>query len=198
MHDRPDRLRAEIAAAAAAHIADGGLDYAAARRKAAADCCGGRVPRGALPEFDEIDEALREHLELFDEDHPLRVRTLRETALALMADLAAFRPLVTGAAWKGVAAGHAPLHLQLFPDDSKEVSYWLLDRGIEPEVDTIAHFRGGDEVEALAFEWHDVPVIISIYDPDDLRGALRDGPAGPPRGDRSALAARMADAAPAP
>ena len=156
------------------------------------------MPRGALPEFDEIDEALREHLTLFDEEHPLRVRALRETALALMADLHAFRPLVTGAAWKGVAASHAPLHLQLFPDDPKEVSYWLLDRGIEPEVDTIAHFRSGDEVEALAFEWDDVPVILSIYDPDDLRGALREGASGPSRGDRAALATRMADPPPAP
>lgn len=195
MHDRPDRLRAEIAAIAAAHIADGGLDYATARRKAAAECCGSQVPRGALPEYEEIDEALREHLTLFDEEHPLRVQALRETALALMADLGTFRPLVTGAAWKGVAAAHAPLHLQLFPDDPKEVSYWLLDRDIEPEVDTIAHYRGGDEVEALAFEWHDVPVILSIYDPDDLRGALREGAAGPARGDRAALAARMTDAA---
>lgn len=184
------RLRAEIAAAAAVQIADGGLDYAAALRKAVAQCCGSRAPRGSLPDFDEIDEALREHLDLFDEDHGARVRMLRETGLALMDELAAFRPLVTGAAWKGIAAGHAPLHLQLFPDNPKEVSYWLLDRGIDADIETITHFRSGESIEALAFEWHDVPVLLSIYEPDDLRGALREGPNGALRGDRAALAAR--------
>lgn len=192
MDHSPLRLRAEIAAAAATHIADGGLDYATALRKAVAQCCGGRPPRGALPDVDEIDEALREHLELFDDDHGARVRMLRETGLALMDELAGFRPLVTGAAWKGIAAGHAPLHLQLFPDNPKEVSYWLLDRGIDPDIETIAHFRSGEAIEALAFEWHDVPVLLSLYAPDDLRGALREGPAGAARGDRAALAARLA------
>jgi hypothetical protein len=191
MDPSASRLRAEIAAAAAVQIADGGLDYAAARRKAVAQCCGARPPRGALPEFDEIDEALREHLDLFDDDHAARVAALREAGLALMDELAAFRPLVTGAAWKGIAAGHAPLHLQLFPDNAKEVSYWLFDHGIEAEVETIAHFRSGEAIEALAFEWHDVPVLLSLHDPDDLRGALREGPSGAPRGDRAALLARM-------
>jgi hypothetical protein len=191
MDHSPSRLRAEIAAAAAVQIADGGLDYGAALRKAVAQCCGTRPPRGSLPDVDEIDEALREHLDLFDEDHGARVQMLRETGLALMEALAAFRPLITGAAWKGIAAGHAPLHLQLFPDNPKEVSYWLLDRGIDADVETIAHFRSGEAIEALAFEWQDVPVLLSLYDPDDLRGALRDGPAGPLRGDRAALAARL-------
>ncbi|HPU50864.1 MAG TPA: hypothetical protein PK359_04840 [Burkholderiaceae bacterium] len=185
-------LRLEIAAAAARLIADSGLDYASAKRKGAQEVCGTRPPRGALPDNDQIDEALREHLDLFDEHHAERVRALRETALELMDELAAFSPLVTGAAWKGIAAEHAPLHLQLFPDNAKEVEYWLLNRRIEFDVDTIGHFRGRDEVPVLALVWKDTGVLLSLYDADDQRGALHEGSGrGSLRGTRDALAARM-------
>lgn len=179
---------------AARMIADGGLDYANAKLKAARQLCGTRPPRGALPDNDEVDEALREHLELFDEGHAGRVLRMREAALDLMDRLEAFHPLVTGAAWKGVAAEHAPIHIQVFHDNAKEVEYWLLDRRVEFEVGTIPHFRRDGEVEALAFNWRNEPVLLTLYEVDDLRGALKSASGTPDRGDRAALAARMADA----
>lgn len=190
-----EESRREVAALAARFIADGGLDYGSAKAKAARAVFGGRAPRGAVPDNDEIDEALREHLELFDEGHRQRVARLRRTALELMDRLAPFTPLATGAAWKGVAAEHAPIHLQLFHDNAKEVQYWLLDRHIAFEVGTIPHFRGSGEVEALSLAWRDQPVLLSLYGHDDLRGALRSGSGAPQRGDRAALAARLEAAA---
>ncbi len=187
MSDTTDPLRREIAAVAARFIADAGMDYAGAKRKAALEVCGAHPSRGALPDNAMVDEALREHLELFDEDHEPRVRQMRSVALELMAELGGFSPLVTGAVWKGIAAEHAPLHLQLFPDNAKEVEYWLLNRRIEFDVDTIGHFRGRDEVTVLSFIWQDTAVMLSLYGPDDQRGALRDGT----RGDRKALLARL-------
>jgi len=195
MHSGQDSTRAEIAAAAARLVADGGLDYGAAKTRAARDLFGQRVPRGVMPDNDEIDEALREHLALFDAAHPQRVAQLRSAALALMDQLADFSPLVTGAAWKGIAAEHAPIHLQLFHDNLKEVEYWLLDRRIAFEVGTIAHFAGtGEEVEAISFLWNDLPVLLSLYDPRALRGALRGGEDAQ-RGAAAALRARIARAA---
>jgi hypothetical protein len=188
-------LRREIAVRAAQFIADGGLDYASAKAKAARELCGGRAPRGALPDNDEVDEALREHLDLFDEAHAARVARLRRIALELMDRLADFTPLVTGAAWKGVAAEHAPVHLQLFHDNAKEVEFRLLDARVEFDVATLPHFRGDGEVEAIALHWGDQPVLLSIYGHDDLRGALRAGGREPQRGDRAALAARLEAAA---
>ena len=187
--------RREVAALAARFVAEAGLDYASAKAKAARAVFGGRAPRGALPDNDEIDEALREHLDLFDEAHGERVARMRRAALDLMDRLAAFTPMATGAVWKGVVAEHAPIHLQLFHDNGKEVEYWLLDRRIEFEVATLPHFRGQGEVEALMLEWRGEPVLLTIYAHDDLRGALRAGAAGPQRGDRAALAARL-DASP--
>jgi hypothetical protein len=119
------------------------------------------------------------------------VQALRRTALTLMSQLQGFSPLVTGAAWKGVAAEHVPLHLQLFPDNPKEVDYWLLERGIDFEVDTIAHLHGRGEATVLGLIWEGTPVMLSLYDPDDRRGALREGARGAQRGDRDALVKRM-------
>jgi hypothetical protein len=188
-----DVLRREIASTAARLIADGGLDYASAKMRAAQAAFGRRAPRHAIPNNDEVDAALREHLALFDEHHDERVSRLRRVALELMERLEEFRPLATGAVWKGVAAEHAPIHLQLFADNAKEVEYWLLNRNVDFDVATIEHFRGRREVPALALYWEGEPVLLSLYDADDLRGALQ-APRGDDalRGDRHALAARAA------
>ena len=62
MHEAPDPLRLELAAVAARLIADGGHDYAGAKKKAVRQVLGERqAPKGSLPDNDEIDMALREH-----------------------------------------------------------------------------------------------------------------------------------------
>lgn len=185
-----DEARQEIAALAARFIADRGLDYANAKAKAARELFGTRAPRGAMPDNDQVDAALREHLDLFDEDHAARVLAMREATLELMDRLQQFSPLATGAAWKGLAAEHAPIHLQLFHDDGKEVEFFLLDRRIDFDVSTMPHFRGQGEVETLALSWRGLPVLLSLYAHDDLRGALKGGETAL-RGTRAALAARL-------
>ncbi len=187
-----DALRQEIAAAAARLIADSGLDYGSAKAKAARELCGTRVPKASMPDNDDVDEALRAHLELFDETHAARVARMRQVAVDLMQALEAFHPLITGSVWKGIVAAHAPIHLQLFHDNAKEVQYWLLDRNIDFDTDVLPHFRGHGEIEAVGFTWQGEPVMLSLYGSQDLRGALR-SPAGqtPVRGDRDALLTRM-------
>jgi hypothetical protein len=183
---RGDPLRLEIAAVAARLIAETGLDYRSAKRKAAQQVLDdGRgsaptVPRGALPDNAEVDLALREHLALFDDGHPARVARMRVAALSLMRRLEAFSPYLTGAVWKGIVAEHAPIHLQLFHDDVKDVAMRLLDDGIDFEVGEVPHFRGDGaraDVEALMLTWRGEPAMLSLYPQDDLRGALRGVPA---------------------
>jgi hypothetical protein len=191
-----DPLRREIAIGAARLIADSGLDYGSAKRRAAEQLTGGRsAPRGAIPDNAEVDAALAEHLAIFDDAHPARVRRMRGVALALMDRMADFRPHLTGAVWKGIVAEHAPIHLQLFIDDPKDVSAWLIDSRIGHEVGEAPHFRGDrhDPVEALMLHWRDEPVLLSLYRCDELRGALRGSP--PERGDAAALR-RLLDAGP--
>lgn len=198
-----DDLRREIAVAAARLIADGGLDYGSAKRKAARQVLGSDAPpRGALPDNDDVDIALREHLELFDEGHAQRVDRMRRVALRLMRRLADFRPYLTGAVWKGIVAEHAPIHLQLFHDDGKDVAIFLLNDGVAFEAIEVPHFRNEQRVvEALTFEWQAEPVMVSLYAHDDLRGALRpgrasDGSAATERGSIEQLSALLEDAGP--
>lgn len=186
-----DPLRREIAIAAARLIADAGLDYGSAKRKAVQQLLDGDAPpRGAMPDNAEVDAALREHLALFDDGHAERVARMRRVALALMRSLAEFQPYLTGAVWKGIVAEHAPIHLQLFHDDMKDVSIRLLNDGLDFEVGEVPHFRSrtdGDrpDVEALMLTWQGEPVLLSLYAQDDLRGALRGVPAE--RGDATGV-----------
>lgn len=185
--------RLELAAHAARLIAEAGLDYASAKRKAAAELLGGRpAPRGLMPDNQEIDRALAEHLDLFDPDHAGRVARMRRAALDLMQRLDDCRPYLTGAVWKGIVAEHAPIHIQLFVDDPKAVAMRLIDAGIGFEADEVDHFRDGgrSRVEAMQLLWRNEPVLLSLYSPDDLRGALRAMPAE--RGDRGSVEALLA------
>jgi hypothetical protein len=192
----PDSIRREIAGLAARLVADAGLDYGAAKRKAAREITGrSRPPASALPDNDLIDEALAEHLALFDSEHEARVRRRREAAASLMKWLEPFDPYLTGAVWKGIVAEHAPIHVQVFHDNAKEVGIALLNHRVRYEATTMAHLRDDSEVETLAFYWQDEPVLLSLYLRDDLRGALRpSGARGAERGNREALLARMAEA----
>ncbi|MEZ5727906.1 MAG: UDP-N-acetylmuramate--alanine ligase [Burkholderiaceae bacterium] len=191
-----DPLRLEIAAAAARLIADGGLDYASAKRKAARQLLGtDSGARGRMPDNDQVDEALREHLSLFDDGHSARVRRRRVAALEMMRLLAPFSPFLCGAVWKGIVADHAPIHIQTFHDNPKEVAYALLDRRIGFEVTTAPHYRLDEEVEAYALLWRGEPCLISLYDPVDLRGALRPRAGRAERGDTAAVEALLDDEA---
>lgn len=182
-------LRAEIADQAARLIIDSALDYQSAKQKAVRRAfADGKVPAGMVPDNEEIDRALREHLDLFDPQHAARVQRYREAALVWLERLADYTPYVAGAAWKGVVTAHAPLHIQCFTDESKELEIRLLDASVNYDVVEIAHFSGrGADVPALVFHDRDaLPVMISLYRHDDLRGALKRTQGGE-RGDLAAL-----------
>ncbi len=68
-HFDPQRVREEIAIAAARLIAEDGLDYATAKRKAARQVIGeSRVAGEWLPDNDQIEEEIREYQSLFQGD----------------------------------------------------------------------------------------------------------------------------------
>ncbi len=172
-------LRTELAQAAAAYVADHGLDYGAAKTRAIAERVGReRLPTQDIPDSVDIDEALREHLDLFDpQGHQARVQSLRDAAIRAMELLDAFTPLVTGAAWKGLASEQAFVHLQLFPESSKDVEYFLMNQDIAFELTEMRRGKGlgkdKGQVAALVIQHRGNPVVLAIYDQDDMRGALK-------------------------
>lgn len=183
-----DSLRQTIAIRAARLVAEEGMEYALAKRKAARDILGNqRVPGGVLPDNDEIEEEVRAYQALFQADtQPLHLLHLRRQALQLMERLSEFNPYLCGAVLNGTATQHSDIHLQLFCDSAKDVEIFLLNEGVEFEVGEVPDALSGRRrtVETLHFMIRGATrdgVQLTIYGTDDLRGAL----SGERRGDRA-------------
>jgi hypothetical protein len=197
-HFDPQRVREEIAIAAARMIAEDGLDYATAKRKAARQVVGDTRIEGIwLPDNDQIEEEIREYQALFQGDsQPAVLRRLREIALDWMLKLAAFNPFLTGAVLNGTAGEHSDIHLQIFCDNTKDVAIWLLNANVQYDVSETRHFAARGDVETLSFLWKPsrteeaVGIHVALYNTDDLRGAVRADARGRlPRANAQALQA---------
>ena len=169
-----------IAAAAARIMAEEGIDdFALAKRKAARRL--GAADSEALPANDEIEAELREYLALYQaEAHPQRIGELRRAALEAMRALERFSPYLTGPVLSGIAGPYAEIELQLFPESSKEVELFLLDRGVDYEASDERRYTG-DRARAVAIistEWQGVPLRLSVFDPRDERAAMKTTQAG--------------------
>jgi hypothetical protein len=199
-------LTDEIAAAAARLVVDEGMDYDAAKRKAARSL-GRHAPRQAvMPANEQVEAEVRSHLALFCADtQPAELRVLRELALGWMERLAEFRPHLAGAVWRGTATRLSAVHLDLYCDDAKAAEIALINRGMDYDVGSRTNARG-QPVDVLtvasrcaAFnDW--VSIHLTVRDHDDLRGALKADSQGRSwRGDTAALRRLLAepDAAPA-
>jgi hypothetical protein len=173
-------MRARIAAAAARIMAEDGIgDFALAKRKAARGL--GAANTEALPGNDEIEAELRSYLALYQAtEHPARVAELRSLALEAMRELERFNPYLTGPVLAGTAGPYAAIELQLFPESSKEVELFLIDRNLRYDASDARRYTG-DRARAVAMitlDWQGVPLRLSVFDPRDERSALKTTPAG--------------------
>jgi len=190
----------EIAATAARLIVEEGLEYGPAKRRALKQL--GLPPRTALPDNDTVEDEVRSYIELFCADtQPAELAELRAIAALWMERLAAYRPHLTGAVWRGTATRLNDVHLQLYCDDAKSTEIELINRGIDYDVGSTPGPRGQDvDVITLATNsaalGERVLVHLTILDHDDLRGALKGDARGrTERGDLAALQRLMAAAA---
>jgi hypothetical protein len=189
---------AEIAAAAARLIVEEGLEYGAAKRRAARDL---RVGRGsvALPGNDVVEDEVRSYIDCFHADsQPAELAALRAVAASWMERLAEFRPHLAGAVWRGTATRRSSIHIDLYCDDSKSAELALIDKRIDYEVSSTEGPRGRS-IDVLnvftpsAELGGIVHVAFTVLDYDDLRGALRSDARGrSQRGDLAALRALLA------
>jgi hypothetical protein len=191
-----------LAAAAAELVVDEGMEYGAAKRKAAQMLGrrGGR--RLELPGNEQIESAVRAHLDMFyAETQPAELLALRQLALQWMLRLQPFRPHLSGAAWRGTATARSALHIDLYCDDPKTAEIALLDMGVDFDVRT--QDRAGQsplDVLAVAASTADlaepVTLFLLVRDLDELRGALKPDAQGLAwRGDVAALRRRLSESA---
>lgn len=187
-----ENVTAEIAQTAARFVVEEGLEWGPAKQRALRQLA---LPsRTALPDNDQLEEAVREYIELFcGETQPKELQALRELALVWMDRLQEFRPHLAGAVWRGTATRLSDIYLQLFCDDSKSAEIALINNQVQYEPSTVIGFQG-KPVEALSIHSLCKPinevvgVHLMVYDHDDMRGAMKpDSHGRSPRGDARAL-----------
>lgn len=187
-------LALEIAAVAARLVVEEGMEYAAAKRKAAREH--GR--RTELPSNEQVEDAVREHIELFCADtQPAELRALREVALLWMQRLAEFRPHLAGAAWRGTATRQSAVLIDLYCDDPKAAEIALINAGEDYDSGAIGR-PGKEPLNVLTVATPSralggpVTVHLSLHDHDDQRGALKPDARGRSwRGDLAAVQALL-------
>ncbi|HEY8101550.1 MAG TPA: hypothetical protein VIF82_12420 [Burkholderiaceae bacterium] len=173
---------------AARMIAEDGVDYSTAKHKAVKQLLGDTRMQGSiLPDNAQIEEEVRQYNALFfSEMQPARLLHLRQLALQMMEQLQHFSPYLTGAVLNGTAGQHSDIHLQLFADSPKDVEIYLLNKNVNFEVSETAHFKKHqDPVETISFMWQQEGIHLAVYQPDDLRGALKKGREG--QSDRASI-----------
>ena len=165
-------LRQEIAVAAARMIAEEGVPYDVAKRKAARVILGNsRITGEILPDNSTIENEIRRYNALFLADtQPARLQHLRTLSLQLMKKLEPFNPYITGAVLNGTGGEHSDIHLQLFTDNAKDVEIFLLNQGIEFDVSESPQSRGqARHAEMIHFVWQNEAIHLAVYYFDDLR-----------------------------
>jgi hypothetical protein len=172
---RDQNLRLHIAYLAARLIAEDGVaDYATAKQKAARQA--GLSDAALLPDNSEVEAALREYQGLYQsEDQPAHVRRLREIAVRVMREFGEFRPALVGSVLAGTAGPYSDVNLQVYTDDPKALTLFLINRRYRFEEGSRSLRRGGrlDSVPQISLEVEDVTVTMTVLDPDDERSAVR-------------------------
>ena len=194
---------AEIAAAAAQLVAEEGLDYTRAKRKAVKAL--GLNPRAAeMPSNGAVEDEVRAHLALFQADtQPAELAALRGLALRWMLRLPAFRPHLGGAVWRGTANRHSAIRIDLYCDDPKSAEIELINLDQRFDAGLLTEERG-DDISVLSLSERcpglaePATLHLIVRDFDDLRGALKPDARGRGwRGDAAAIR-RLIEAAEAP
>jgi hypothetical protein len=172
---RDNNLRRHIAYIAARLMAEDGVaDYATAKQKAARQA--GLADANLLPDNGEIEEALREYQGLYQaEEQPARLRELRTIAVKVMREFEEFRPVLVGSVLNGTAGQHSDVNLQLYTDDAKALTMFLINRRYRFEENSKSVRRGGriEDVPQISLDVDDATVTLTVLDHDDERVAVR-------------------------
>jgi hypothetical protein len=174
-------MRERIAHLAARLMAEDGIeDYAQAKHKAARQI--GAPDARQMPNNDEIDAALSVYRELYQSDHCAQLLELRQLALEIMRELAAFDPYLIGPVLRGSAGRYADIQMLLFCDSDKKVEHYLLDRDIRFQTAETRLYAGDMLVIApvLIVNRKDCDVHLTLLTRRELRLPLRTRRAGKP------------------
>jgi hypothetical protein len=157
-------LAAELAQLAARHIAEEGLSYAQAKRKAAKQC-GVAEHTAAMPSNPAVEQALREYQTQFQADtQPQALLALRQLALRWMGRLARLEGLerpcsvwAVGAVVNGTAGEHSPVRLDVYTDELKHFEMALLNAG-----HSLEYSEASRDAPVLVAQDQGVPIVMTV------------------------------------
>jgi hypothetical protein len=160
-------LSEELAQLAARHIAEEGLSYFEAKRKAAKQV-GGAEHNSAMPTNLVIEQALRDYqAEFMADTQPAELFCLRTLALKWLNQLKALSylnepclALAVGAVVNGTAGEHSPVQLHVYTDEFKAFEIALLNAGVtlefsEKKLDGTYH-------PVLVAQDQGVPIVMTV------------------------------------
>lgn len=171
-HRAGNSQRSHIAAEAARILANDGInDYQRAKQKAAARL--GIDNQQNLPGNNEVELALREHLELFQSASlSKRIIMRRRVALKAMKFLANFKPRLVGAVLRGTVTESSEIQLHLSADAPEQIAATLIENNIPYEICNRRIRYGGNRSEELPgyrFTAENVFIELLVFTPAGFR-----------------------------
>ena len=173
--DSINNNRLIVARRAAEVIMEEGItDYLFAKKKAAKYL--GLLPSENLPSNQEIDDALKEYQNIFQEQVDSEIISkIKKEALNTMILFEDFNPHLTGQLLEGLIPKFPKIQINLFTDNIKEVEYTLLNNNIAFDVkDTIyqeklSKKKSTKTVPAFILEGLWFPIELKVYFENDIR-----------------------------
>ncbi|MDH3670054.1 MAG: hypothetical protein OES46_02680 [Gammaproteobacteria bacterium] len=160
-------MRQQISVEAARIMSDEGVrDFQVAKRKAAERL---NIPDNKhMPTNQEVEEALREYLELF---HAKRLsgtlETLRRCAIEAMRFLADFKPRLVGSVLSGIVTPESRIQIHVSADTPEDIGLLLDDHNIPFEENDKRLRYGGDRYQTCpvyCFSADNNPIEVYVFD----------------------------------
>ncbi len=161
------QLRQQISVEAARIMSDEGVrDFQVAKRKAAERLS---IPDNKhVPTNQEVEEALREYLELF---HAKRLsgtlEILRRCTIEAMRFLADFKPRVVGSVLSGIVTPESRIQIHVSADTPEDIGLLLDDHNIPFEENDKRLRYGGDRYKTCpvyCFSADSKPIEVYVFD----------------------------------
>ena len=163
-----------VAKRAAEIIMEEGItDYLFAKKKAAKYL--GLLSNDNLPSNQEIDNALKEYQNIFQEEVDSEILSkIKKEALNTMVLFEGFNPHLTGQLLEGLIPKFPKIQINLFTDNIKEVEYTLLNNNITFDIkDTIyqeklSKKKSTKTIPAFILEGVWFPIELKVYFENDI------------------------------
>lgn len=167
-----DNQRSHVASEAARILATEGINSFQLAKQKAADRLGNHQRR-YLPSNDEIEQALRQYLQLFEPSLlPKRISALRSEALKAMNFLATFSPKLVGAVLRGTVTASSEIQLHLCADTTEIVATKLMEHDIPYEISSRRLRYGGnrhEEQPTFCITADGVAIELLVFTPSQFR-----------------------------